>query len=149
MVNCIVLFVELLIKIKFIEKKKKERKRKRILESEKFFIVESGILGFGIRNTAQRIRSESEFKFHCKDRNPCQYHMESRIQDCIGFSFMRWLSENILRLKASSNAAASKLTLKSVIACVFMRKHGPGSEKHYTTTETLKAVFIFLNNLQF
>ena len=38
----------------------------RILESAKFLLVESGILGFGIRNTAQGIRNPT------KDWNPIQ-----------------------------------------------------------------------------
>ena len=38
----------------------------RVLESVKFLLVESGILGFGMRNTAQRIRNPT------KDWNPIQ-----------------------------------------------------------------------------
>ena len=68
----IVLFVELLLKIKVILKKKKERKGKRIPESEKFFIVESEILGFGIRNTAQRIRSATIKRLESRIQVPLQ-----------------------------------------------------------------------------
>ena len=35
----------------------KNRKGIRILETVKFFLVQSGILGFGIRNSAQGIRN--------------------------------------------------------------------------------------------
>ena len=69
-----------------------------MLESVKFLLVESGILGFGIRNTAQGIRNPT------KDWNPIQgssrkdwnqclesgiHGVESRIQDCLGFPNMR------------------------------------------------------------
>ena len=73
------------------------------MESVKFLLVESGILGFGIRNTAQGIRNPT------KDWNPIQgssrknwnqvpgirclesgiHGLESRIQDCFGFPNMR------------------------------------------------------------
>ena len=70
----------------------------RVLESVKCLLVESGILGFGIRNTAQGIRNPT------KDWNPIQGstrkkwnqvpgirnpRVESRIQDCLGFPNMR------------------------------------------------------------
>ena len=47
----------------------KNRKGIRIAESGKFLLVESGILGFGIRNTAQGIQNPAkdwnpESKFH-------------------------------------------------------------------------------------
>ena len=47
----------------------KNRKGIRIAESGKFLLVECGILGFGIRNTAQGIRNHtndwnSKSKFH-------------------------------------------------------------------------------------
>ena len=50
-------------------------KATRIPESFKFLLVESGIRGFGIRNTAQRIRNPTkdwnpESKFHWEDQNP-------------------------------------------------------------------------------
>ena len=64
--------MELLIKIKVIYKKNKERKGKRIPESEKFFIVESGILGFGIRKTAQGIRSATIKRLESRIQVPLQ-----------------------------------------------------------------------------
>ena len=53
---------------------------------EKFFLMESGILGFGIWNSAQWIRNiannwNPEFKFHWQAIRP----LESKIQDCPGF----------------------------------------------------------------
>ena len=65
------------------------------MESVKFLLVESGILSFGIRNTAQGIRNPT------KDWNPIQgssgikclesgiHGLESRLQDCFGFPNMR------------------------------------------------------------
>ena len=79
-----------------------------ILESGKFFLVESGILeislvetrilGFGIRNTAQGIRIPLSIGLRNQrstDKNSrVQYlesevhGVESRVQDSIGFSYM-------------------------------------------------------------
>ena len=58
--------------------------------------VESGILSFGIRNTLQRIRIpinywNSESKFHWQRLESSTWNPESRIQDCLGFSYMRSL----------------------------------------------------------
>ena len=48
------------------------------------FLVKSGILGFGIRNTAQRIRNPPS----STDKESVIYGGESRIQHCRGFSYM-------------------------------------------------------------
>ena len=67
----------------------------RIPECQKFLLVESGILGFGIRNTAQGIKNPSNH-WNPESKVPLIktgiQHMESeihdvvfRIQDCIGF----------------------------------------------------------------
>ena len=53
---------------------------------EKFFLLESAIMGFAIWNSAQWIRNiandwNPEFKFHWQGIRP----LESKIQDCSGF----------------------------------------------------------------
>ena len=58
--------------------------------------VESRIVSFGIRNTLQRIRIpfndwNSESKFHWQRLESSTWNPESRIQDCLGFSYMRSL----------------------------------------------------------
>ena len=79
----------------------------RIPESEKIWLVKSGILGSGIRNTAQGIRNPTndwnpeskismtnsgiqylESEIHC---------VESRIQNCLGFSYMEQLGASLAR----------------------------------------------------
>ena len=68
---------------------------------QKFVLLKSGTLGFGIRNTAQRIRNPSndwspESKFQWQE--PGTWWLESgiygvgyRIQDCLRFSYMEGL----------------------------------------------------------
>ena len=68
------------------------------LESGKFYLVESGILGFGIRITAQGIwnptndwnpESKSNWqRLESSTWNPESTGVESRIQDCLGFTCM-------------------------------------------------------------
>ena len=58
------------------------------LKSSKFLLVESGIVGFGIRNTAQGIRNPTikRFEFHWQRLESGIHGMESRI--CyLGFSY--------------------------------------------------------------
>ena len=67
-------------------------------ESGKFFLVESGILGFGIRITAQGIwnptndwnpESKSNWqRLESSTWNPESTGVESRIHDCLGFTCM-------------------------------------------------------------
>ena len=59
----------------------------------KTLFVKSGIVDVGIRNTAQRIRNPTkdwnpESKFHWLGVDSGIHGMESRIQDCLGFSYM-------------------------------------------------------------
>ena len=62
-------------------------------KSGKTLLVKSGILDLGIRNTAQRIRNPTkdwnqESTFHWLGVESGIHGMESRIQDCLGFSYM-------------------------------------------------------------
>ena len=67
-------------------------------ESGKFYLVESGFLGFGIRITAQEIwnpcddwnpESKSNWqRLESSTWNPESTGVESRIQDCLGFTCM-------------------------------------------------------------
>ena len=59
--------------------------------SEIVLLVDSGILGHGIRNTAQGIRNPTddwypESKFHWQRRG--KRYLESRIQNCLGYHHM-------------------------------------------------------------
>ena len=61
---------------------KRNRKGIRILEPGKFLLVESGILGFGIRNTAQGIRNPTndwnpDSKFHWERLGSSSWNPES------------------------------------------------------------------------
>ena len=64
------------------------------LESGKFLLVESGILGFWIQNTAQEPGIalnrtwNLESKFHWQRLESGVRGVESRIQDCLGFLYM-------------------------------------------------------------
>ena len=64
----------------------------RIPEQGKFLLMESGILGFGKRNTAQGIQNPNSTD---KDWNPVPrmeariHDLESRILDCGGSPYMR------------------------------------------------------------
>ena len=63
-------------------------------ESGKFWLVESGILGIVIQNTAQEIRNsqlslESLTKTGIQCAESGIQGVKSRIQDCLGFSCMR------------------------------------------------------------
>ena len=71
----------------------------RILESRKFFIVESGILGFGILNTAQGIRNSTlirlesgvqvqVIKNHGTETSTWNPESTGWIIDCLGFLYM-------------------------------------------------------------
>ena len=63
--------------------------------SDNFLLVESGILGFGIQNTAQGIRNlltieiqnprTTDKKWRIRYLESGIHGMESRIQDCLGF----------------------------------------------------------------
>ena len=72
-------------------------------ESAKFLLVESGILGFGIWNTAQGIRNLKAIFGIRKLSSRSQYlesglhGVESRIQDCLGFPYMGRLSPYYLQ----------------------------------------------------
>ena len=78
-------------------------KRVRIPQTGKFLLVESEILGLGIRNTTQRIRNPTkdcnpESKFHWQNEiNNLESGIRGvkfKIQDCLGFPFkgrnFRW-----------------------------------------------------------
>ena len=72
----------------------------RIPESVKFFLVESGILGFGTQNTAQGIRNPNkewnlEFKFQWKilessTRNPESMEWDSESKTVLGCVPLIW-----------------------------------------------------------
>jgi len=66
----------------------------RFPESGQFLLVESGILYFAMRNTAQGIRnptndSNLQFRFHWQRLESCSWigiqAVKSRIQECVGF----------------------------------------------------------------
>ena len=66
-----------------------------LLESgiREFYLMESGILGFGIHNTAQGNRNRAnhwnpESKFHWQG----SWNAESRIRDSLGFLYMRLIT---------------------------------------------------------
>ena len=76
-------------------------------EPGKYFLVESGIMGFGIRNTDQGIRNPTKDwnpSSTDKDWNPGQFlqfgvhSVESRIQDYLGFPYMGRLYTEITML---------------------------------------------------
>ena len=70
-----------------------------ILESREFLLVESGILGFGILNTAQGIRNPTVMRLesgvqvhlikdHGTETSTWNPESTARIQDCLGFPHM-------------------------------------------------------------
>ena len=56
-------------------------------ENEIFLLVESGILGFGIRNRSQGIRNPN-LRFETEIQAPVTKKTESGIQHCPGFPFL-------------------------------------------------------------
>ena len=73
-------------------------------ESRKIFLLESGMLGFGIRNTGQGVRSPSndwnpESKNGIKYLNSGIHGVECRIQDCLA-----WINRVEIPLLDSLNA---------------------------------------------
>ena len=71
--------------------------------NREIFAVESGILGFGIQNTAKKIWNPT------KDWNPVAgesgiHGMESRIQDCLGF---RCMTQNVSQTRPDGKKADS------------------------------------------
>ena len=70
-------------------------------KSGKTLFVKSGILDLGIRNTAQRIRNPTKdwnpvSKFHWLEVESGIHGMESRIQDCLGFT-LTWGDTQLFR----------------------------------------------------
>ena len=79
-----------------------------IPECGKFLLMESGIRGCGIRNTASRNLTddwnlESKFYWQILESstwNPESHSEESRIQDCLGFPFMRRIVKLVFRVRS-------------------------------------------------
>ncbi|CAH3181822.1 unnamed protein product [Porites lobata] len=72
----------------------------RIPECRKFLLVESGMPGFGMRNTSQGIRNPTNDWNWVQ--NPRIHGVESRIQDCLGFPKMGRFECYILSLKGTT-----------------------------------------------
>ena len=60
-----------------------------IPEAQKNLLVESGILDFGICNTAQAIRNCTIRDPSSTDKKSRIHDVESRIKDCLGFPYIR------------------------------------------------------------
>ena len=60
-----------------------------IPEAQKILLVESGILDFGICNTAQGIRNCTIRDPSSTDKKSRTNDVEFRIQDCLGFPYIR------------------------------------------------------------
>ena len=82
------------------------------MESDKFLLVESGILGFGIWNTAQGIRDSTsdwtpESKFHWQSRQSSTWNPEStgwNPEKKTDLDFRNW-GDKLLKGAVSRNSA--------------------------------------------